>query len=135
ANSSLLNAPGCGLIGALGQGCEATPTLVSRFTAERVPDGVCLRWQAPSAAFTAVWVERATASSGPWSAVVAEASSDGSSMVALDRTATADQDYWYRLAGRLHDAVAVIGAPIEVAMTAPAVSGLRSITPNPALGD
>jgi hypothetical protein len=136
ANSPLLDAPGCGLIGALGQGCETTPTLVSLFTAERVPEGVRIRWQlgAP-AAFEDVWVERTEAPGGPWSAVVAEASRDGSSMMALDRTATADRVYWYRLVGRLHDAVAAIAAPVAVAMAAPAMSALRSMTPNPALGD
>jgi hypothetical protein len=79
-------------------------------------------------------VERSDGPVGPWSPIVAEVSSDGSGKAALDHTAAADHDYWYRLAGRLHDRVAVIGAPIEVAMMAPAASGLRSITPNPALG-
>jgi hypothetical protein len=136
ANSPLLDAPGCGLIGALGQGCGTSATMVSLFTAERVADGIRVRWQlGPSAAFTAVWAERAGSPNGPWVAVATDASSDGSTMVALDRTAGADRDYWYRLAGRLDDAIAVIGAPIEVAMIAPAVSGLQSITPNPAFGD
>jgi hypothetical protein len=136
AKSALLNAPGCGLIGALGKGCDMTPTLVSLFTAERVTNGVRVRWQlAASIAFESVWVERAGAQGGQWAAIAAEGSSDGATTVELDRTATADRDYWYRLVARARDAVAVIGAPIEVAMTAPAVSELRSITPNPAGAD
>ena len=136
ANSPLLNAPGCGLIGALGEGCEATPTLLSLFTAERGAEGVRLRWHlADAGRFAEVWIERADASPGPWTKVATEQSIDGGMSVGLDRSASAEREYWYRLAA--HDpggAVVVISDPVRVEANLQRRFELTGVTPNPGSG-
>src|SRR6266487_5225792 len=131
----LLDAPGCGLIGALGEGCEATPTLLSLFTAERGAEGVRLRWHlADAGRFAEVWIERADASPGPGTMVATEQSIDGGTSVGLDRSATAEREYWYRLAARTRDAVVVIGDPLRVEANLARRFALVGVTPNPGSG-
>src|SRR5213075_323218 len=56
ARSHLVNRAGCGVIGALGVGCDVTATTVSRFGGERVADGIRIVWElGPHAMASAVW--------------------------------------------------------------------------------
>jgi len=59
AASPLLSVSGCGQIGALGVGCGETATLVERFAAGRVSEGVEIIWEvAEGGTASEVWLER-----------------------------------------------------------------------------
>jgi hypothetical protein len=136
AGSPLLDAPGCGLIGALGQGCElTTATLVTFFTAEREADCVRLRWQLGDATrHDGVWIERADVAAGPWTRVATEGTTEGGVSVGLDRSALADREYWYRLAAREGTRVVAISEPVSVQAGLAREFALVGVTPNPGLG-
>jgi hypothetical protein len=135
ANSPLLDAPGCGLIGARGMGCASTPTLVTWFTAERDAEGVRVRWQlADAARWGEVRVERADVAAGPWTEVATERTTAGGLTVALDRSARAGRDYWYRLVAREGTQEIVIGDPVPVPGDVARGFELTRVTPNPGFG-
>jgi len=137
AGSPLIDAPGCGLIGALGQGCDtvSTAALVTLFTAEREADGVHLRWQLGDATrFGEIWVERADVDAGPWTRVATGETTDGGVNVGIDRSAFAEREYWYRLAARTPDAVVVTSDPVRVGASLAGRFGLTGVTPNPGSG-
>ncbi len=134
ADSPLLNAPGCGLIGVLGLGCASTPTLVTLFTAERDADGVRVRWQlADPTRFAEVWVERADVVAGPWEMAATEHTTEGGIIVALDRSALVEREYWYRLAAREGTEVVTISEPVSVLGKAHRFE-LTRVSPNPGFG-
>src|SRR5207249_1205306 len=93
------NSAACGQIGALGVGCGTTPTLVQRFTAGRVGDGIRVVWEvALGATASQIWLERSDGSSqGPWIRPATDNSIDNRAVVELDRSAATDRAYWYRL--------------------------------------
>src|SRR5439155_17004496 len=134
--SPLVNVAGCGQIGALGVGCGTTPTLVQRFTAGRVGDGIRVVWEvAEGATASAVWVERSGGSSqGPWIRPVTDRSFDNRAVVELDRSAASDRAYWYRLVAQEGSQTVVIGAPISVEAQAPRGFRLVEVGPNPGGG-
>jgi hypothetical protein len=132
--SPLLGAAGCGQIGALGVGCGETATLVQRFTAERVNDGVRVIWEvAEGATASEIWVERAEGMSDQaWAEPVTERSIEGRGVVELDRNALPDRTYRYRLVAREGGEVTVLDPGILVeAQVRLALHGFR---PNPAFG-
>ena len=114
----------------------ATPTLLSLFHADGFAGGVELRWRFGNpAAVTAVAVERATSSRGPWSPVTAALSTEGGETVAQDRTAAAGTSYWYRLNVTLSSGQAVVYGPISAsAGQAVASFGLGRVGPTPSAG-
>jgi parallel beta-helix repeat protein len=133
--SPLLSAVGCGQIGALGVGCGATPTLVQRFAASRVSDGVRVVWEiAAGATASAVWVERADFEARGWTRPVTARSSVNSVVVELDGSAATDRTYWYRLVAQEGSATEVIGAPIEVRAEARLGFRLMEVGPSPGSG-
>ena len=132
--SPLLNAPGCGLIGARGLGCATTATLLSLFTAERDAEGVRLRWQVSATSSLELWIERAPAVAGPWSRIATERTTEGGVTTELDRDATAADDSWYRLVVREGGEVATLGAPLRVSAAAAGKFELVRIAPNPGPG-
>jgi len=134
--SPLLADSACGQIGALGVACGTTPTLVQRFTAGRVTEGVRVVWEvATGATASQVWLERSDGNSvGPWVVPVTERSSDGQSVVELDRSAVPDRRYWYRLMAQESRATVMIGAPISVEAQAPLEFRLVQVGPNPGSG-
>jgi len=134
-DSPLVNASGCGLIGARGPGCASTPTLVTLFTAERDADGVRVRWQlADQTRLNDVWVERADVASGPWSGVSTDQVTSGDVFVGLDRSALAERAYWYRLVTREGGDAAMIGQPVYVPASVVNRFELTRVTPNPGIG-
>ena len=136
AKSPLIGLPGCGLVGALGVGCDVTATLVSRFAAERVLDGIKITWELtkPSTADEA-WLERSdSGDQGPWDRPETARSQDGRAEVELDRTVAPDRVYWYRLVAAERNGANVIGAPIMVELQAGATFRLALVGPSPSDG-
>jgi len=136
ADSPLLDRPGCGQVGALGMGCGVTATLVQRFTGQRVSDGIQIIWQVEEGATAAeIWLERSEgAQAAEWMRPTTERSLDGRGVVELDRGASADRSYWYRLAARERDDVSILTPPILVASAAKRGFGLLDVGPNPSTG-
>jgi hypothetical protein len=117
--------------GIAGMGDNTTGTLLARFDAELVSEGVLLRWQF-SLPVRSVIVERAEHESGPWSIPPVE-QRDGEGMtVALDRSAGAGRSYWYQLLTRFDDGTQMTFGPVRADVPAAiAVSGLTRLVPNP----
>jgi hypothetical protein len=113
-----------------------TPTLVSRFAAERVPDGIKITWElAESSTAEEAWLERSdSGDQGPWSRPGTARSQDGRAEVELDRTAAPDRVYWYRLVVAERNGTNVVGAPIMVEVRAGATFRLALIGPSPSSG-
>ena len=135
SDSPLVDAAGCGLIGALGIGCGETPTLVQRFNASRVSGGIEIVWQVTDGATaSAVWVERAESETGGWTRPVTVRSFVNTVMVELDGSAASDRTYWYRLVAQEGSATEVIGAPVEVRAGARLGFRLTEVGPSPGSG-
>jgi hypothetical protein len=138
ADSPLLDAPACGLIGARGEGCEGGPTgtLLALFDATVEEAGVLLRWQfgAP-ASVRVVVVERAEAEIGPWARLDLAASQEGEIIEALDTSAEAGGTYWYRLSVTFADETQATFGPIAAEVPGRiVVSGVSRLSPNPSSG-
>ena len=136
AGSPLLNAAGCGPIGALGQGCDAPIVCrLATFTAAPTIEGIEVRWQVADAApgFVA-WLERADAADGPWAKVECERASDGAVTVEHDRTAEPARSYWYRLVATDRGLTRALGEPIRVETAPPTRFALLGTGPNPSPG-
>jgi len=131
--SPVLDASGCGLIGALGEGCvePSTATLLTSMTATSSPDGIRIHWSfggdfEPSD----VRLERAPAATGPWQSLSGIAR-DGTGFSFFDHDVVAGATYLYRLSwtteggGRAENTVdaRASGAHVELAF---------SLAPNPA---
>jgi len=127
----------CGLVGALGPGCDSvvTATLVTLFAARRNVEGVEIRWQlAEPGRFAEVWIERSDSASGPWGRLSVEHSVDGDVNIGLDRSAVAGREYWYRLAARTGDATMVLSDDVRVAADLGGRFELTEVAPNPGFG-
>jgi hypothetical protein len=138
ADSPLADAPGCGLIGALGIGCPGSPTatLVSRFEAVEVEGAVEVRWQlSREAAGARVSVERAPAETGPWTLLEgAQVTREGLGVV-RDAETAAGGDRWYRLVLVVPDGRTVTEGPISASPEAlPKRLGLAVTGANPTGG-
>jgi hypothetical protein len=113
-----------------------TGTLVVRFDAETVDEGVRLRWQlAQSLSLTGAVIERAESESGPWIQPQLETGHEGELAVALDRSAAPDHVYWYRLRVSLERGEWQTFGPIRAeTVNGLRESGLLALTPNPSDG-
>ena len=136
SSSPLVDWPGCGQIGALGVGCGKTATLVQRFTAERVRDGIRVAWEVGEGATASeIWLERVEVAEGQgWTRPITERTFEGEVVVELDRSALSDRSYSYRLIALEEAEVTVIGAPIVVETHARLDSRLVDVGPNPGDG-
>jgi len=136
AGSPLVDRAGCGQVGALGVGCSVTATLVSRFTAERVADGIQIIWElgaAPTA--NAVWLERSEADSeGVWLRPLTAHSHLDRAEVELDRSVVPGRTYWYRLVASERGSITVIGQPIAVSTEPAPAFRLALVGPSPSPG-
>jgi hypothetical protein len=134
--SPLLADSACGQIGALGVGCGVTATLVQRFTAGRVSDGIRVLWEvADGATASAIWVERAEETNDQaWAQPVMERSIEGRAVVELDRSALLDRKYRYRLLARDGGNVTVLDPGILVEAQARLAFGLVEVGPSPGSG-
>ncbi len=136
ADSPLLDRSGCGRVGALGMGCGVTGTLVQRFAAARVSEGIQVSWEVSEGATAAeIWLERSDGTQiGDWIRPLTEHSADGRGVVELDRGVSADRSYSYRLAALERDRVIILTPPVVVESVARAGFKLLGITPNPSRG-
>jgi hypothetical protein len=111
------------------------PTLLERFDAAPVADGIEVRWRFHEIASAAVvTLERAVTSRGPWSATAGEARMDGDVSVALDRDAEPGRTYWYRLVVRDAGGATETFGPRSATIGARVDFGLDPIEPNPSPG-
>ena len=134
STSPLADCPNCGQIGVLGVGCAATATVVTRFTASRIEDGVRIVWElSPFATVSDLWLERGANEAGPWQRLSNTQSRDGLGTVEVDRSALPDHDYWYRLSGMENGRSRVIASPIHVEGEAITFC-IRWVGPNPTVG-
>jgi len=136
SSSPLADTAGCGQIGALGVGCGVTATVIQRFTAERVNDGIRIVWEvAEGATASDVWLERSEGGSGPqWMRPLTERSFENRAIVELDQDADADRAYWYRLVARERSEDTVLGPPILVEAQARLEFRLARVGPSPGSG-
>ena len=70
---------------------------------------------------------------GPWARVAIGETTDGDVSVGLDRSASAEREYWYRLAARSGDEVA-FSDPVRVEGSLARRFELTSVAPNPGFG-
>lgn len=79
--------------------CDAVvSTRLAFFTAEDKAEGIEVAWEfSDMSDVTSIELERAPAQVGPWEPVAADYATDGTRTAALDRSAQADQTYFYRL--------------------------------------
>jgi len=134
--SPLLGVSACGQIGALGVGCGMTATVVQRFTAERVSEGIRVVWEvAEGATASEVWLERSEGTdSESWSRPLTERSIENRAVVEVDRSAAPDRAYRYRLVAREAGLPTIIGSPIIVEAQAKLEFRLVQVGPNPGSG-
>jgi hypothetical protein len=115
----------------------AVPVMLSRFeTSSAQTGGIAIRWTLMTPdLFTSVAVERADAQSGPWSAIAAPQTHQGDVTVAIDPTAVAGRNYWYRLVATTTAGSQAIFGPVSGIADAPKAFALSRAWPNPTAGD
>jgi hypothetical protein len=114
-----------------------TPALLSLFRAEPLTSGVELRWQFGEAGrFVDSWIERAAKAEGPWVALAADRRLEGGMTVAMDRTAVAGTEYWYRLVARDGSGATTLFGPLRATAGSTVLrSELGAVRPNPGPGN
>ncbi len=110
-----------------------TNSLLRLFDATWVSNGMLLRWQFDgSVPQSAVVVERAAQSAGPWTRLALDTRARGDVTEAVDPGAEAGQAYWYRLVVSLDGGPPQTFGPIQATRPADAlVSGIIRFGPNP----
>jgi hypothetical protein len=111
-------------------------TVIARFEAVAADEGITVRWQLVTPGlFAGVSLERSDLIAGPWLALDAARRSEGSLTVALDLSAASGRTYWYRLVASARNGTKTIFGPVSAtAGLSAGVSGLASVSPNPAAG-
>jgi len=132
SGSSLANAAGCGLIGALGTCDLPTPVRVSLFRATRVPEGARVEWSVNAASIEgSLSLERAESHDGPWAAIASSIQPGG---MTVDRGANPGQAYWYRLIESSNSRTRIVGELIPLAAVERAQFRLAPVSPDPVAG-
>ncbi len=112
-----------------------TSVVLTQLDAERVATGIQIKWDLQArGVFSSVSLERAENEVGPWLPVAAELRDEAGVTVALDRTAVADQGYWYRLIGTTNAGSTAVFGPVQGSKSAPREFALSSAWPNPSRG-
>lgn len=112
-----------------------TPAMLTLFDAVPFDGGVKVRWElAGTSAPGVLALERSQWLEGPWLAVDAEPSRDGSATVVLDRSVEPGQAYWYRLLAGLDDGSTVVFGPVRAETAADLTFALGPVAPNPSTG-
>jgi uncharacterized repeat protein (TIGR02543 family) len=111
----------------------STATLLSRFDAEPVLDGIRLQWRMSEASHVSrTTVQRSERAQGPWTEASVEYSTQSGNPAALDRGVTPGTTYWYRLEAQFDDGSRQVFDPISViAGVHPPRTELSRIVPNP----
>jgi hypothetical protein len=114
----------------------ATSTLLATFVANPVDAGMELRWQLGDPnQFAQISVDRATASTGPWTALAVTPSRDGDQYVAVDGAVESGQTYWYRLNGvTTRGASLALGTITGTAGKPVTEFAISKVSPNPSPG-
>ncbi len=115
----------------------ATETLVSRFEAQPLVEGVELRWQLTHPElFAAQRVERSTSQNGPWSALAAPATTVNGITRMVDGTAEVGTTYFYRLMVSTPEGREVSLGSLTVQAGVPVKEfELGPVEPNPSRGE
>jgi len=114
---------------------DVTATLVSRFEARSVPQGIELLWQLGTPDHVAsVALERALAANGPWDVVSGEHRGTAAGTVALDNQVAPGATYWYHLQIRMLDGTVALSDVLTVEATGVLTAAIRAVTPNPTSG-
>jgi subtilisin family serine protease len=113
----------------------ATSTLLSQFSAEGAGDAVELRWSfTDPTLFSSVAVERSPASSGPWEARTVELRNEGTTTIAVDRSVTTGETYFYRLVAARGTGSMTFGPLSATVGEMIAEFALSRLAPNPSNG-
>lgn len=134
AGSPLLDASGCGLIGALGQGCVdvPTPALLSFVSVETGADGIQLTWFAGGSMSAVATVYRAPAGGG-WTRI-GEVTADGTGYLRhTDSDAPTAARMGYRL-GMVDAGVESFHGETWVDVPVSLAFALSPLSPNPSAG-
>jgi subtilisin family serine protease len=115
---------------------QPVSTVVSEFRAEPIDQGVRLVWAfADPSTFTRVALERADATTGPWSEIDADLSQENGATVAVDASALAGHTYFYRLAVTYRNGATDAFGPLSATAGRPITEfALSPISPNPTDG-
>jgi len=112
-----------------------TATLLARFEAEVVSEGIEVRWQfGEPGRVTSVALARAPGQDGPWSSLQLDPNDRRDLTVMLDRTAEPGHTYYYRLTAGLTDGTSATFGPIQAGLAHSAVTGITATVPNPTPG-
>ncbi len=122
-----------GKVSVLFQTDVVVAALLARFDATTVPLGIELRWSfGDRRSVAAVAVERATAITGPWHAIVPERRDESGVTVALDRTADASEQYFYRLVMQLTSGGQAVSSAVSASRRGtPSKTDLTLLSANP----
>jgi hypothetical protein len=108
--------------------------MVTKLIAEHIESGIRVSFSANRVAFKNLELQRAIATTGPWSKVDAVVREDQGSMVAEDITAGPGRTYFYRVVGTTTGGTQSIFGPVEGAAGAPRDFALSGAWPNPTRG-
>jgi hypothetical protein len=112
---------------------QATPALLSMFTARTVERGVELRWRfGEPEAVSAQFVERSASAEGPWARARVEFREEGGQQIALDSEVEPGATYYYRLVVVRRDGERLTFGPLAGnGRPANADFAISSLGPNP----
>jgi len=111
----------------------ATATTLSLFTIEPASAGLTVRWKFGAGSdVSAATLERATATSGPWQAVLAAPRRDGDAIVVVDADAPRGRESFYRLSVLTLGGERLTFGPVSGVASEPIVKfAIARLTPNP----
>jgi hypothetical protein len=113
----------------------ATPTMLSRFVAEPVEEGIELRWQfSTSADFLSSWAERARDEASTWSKVDGPSRTEADFEAVVDRGVEPGRTYRYRLAAERSGGGIEYFGPIEATARGAGTELSLAVSPIPASG-
>ena len=111
---------------------SVTAVLAMRWCAEWATDGIRVVWEVGGARASEFRVERSeVGSDGLWTRPLTERSVDGGAVMELDRSASPEREYWYRLVAAAGRETTVIGTPIRVASLSSPDFRLLEVVPSP----
>jgi len=113
-----------------------TATLLAQFDALSLEQGIVLRWRfGTPERVLAVVIERAGSGDGPWAVLPLEQREEAGAFVAVDETAEAGREYFYRLVATLRDGPNTTFGPVTARPAGAIIeSAITLVAPNPCAG-